>query len=158
MKIQILSGSGVGETKNASFDSALKDIGLHDYNIVSLSSVIPEGAEIVQKDSHNGTYSTGTTVASVMARNTSGHIGNTVSAGLGWCKSDDGGVFVEETESSTSLCSDLIDLSLDECISNRPNKEWHEKMKKIEATEVERRYTTVVVVALYGEIDIGYQS
>lgn len=158
MKIQVLSGSGVGETENASFDSALKDIGLHDYNIVSLSSVIPEGAKIVQNDCHSGTYSTGTTVASVMAKNTSGDIGSTVSAGLGWCESNDGGVFVEETGCSESLCSELIDTSLNECVSNRPNKEWNRKAKKIESTDVRRRYNTVVVVALYGKIGIDYQS
>lgn len=155
MNIEILSSHGTGKTENASFDNALSDINMHDYNLVSLSSVIPEGATIEQNERHNLRYPIGSVVACVMARNTSNKQGKSVCAGLGWCKSESGGVFVEETSASREECSTIIDESLRGCKSNRGDREWNSSGKKIEASKVGEDYTTVVVLALYGGIEIN---
>ncbi len=46
MHIHVGSGTGVGLTKMAAFDAALNDIGIANYNMLRLSSVIPPQAEI----------------------------------------------------------------------------------------------------------------
>ncbi len=45
MKIKVTYGIGEGATKLAAFDRALFDAGIANYNLIKLSSVIPENSE-----------------------------------------------------------------------------------------------------------------
>ena len=49
MNIQVASGTGKGHTKLAAFDSALIHIGLANYNLIRLSSIIPPRSKITVK-------------------------------------------------------------------------------------------------------------
>lgn len=46
MVIQVAAGTGKGHTKLAAFDAALHEAGVHNYNLIRLSSIIPPGSEI----------------------------------------------------------------------------------------------------------------
>ena len=48
MEIQISGGTGTGPTKLAAFDAALRTIGIANYNLIRLSSVIPSGSQLVE--------------------------------------------------------------------------------------------------------------
>jgi arginine decarboxylase len=50
LTIQVVGGVGFGPTKLAAFDSALREAGIADRNLVPLSSIIPVGANVVQAD------------------------------------------------------------------------------------------------------------
>ena len=41
MTIYIASGVGIGKTPLSAFDAALKDAGVYNFNLITLSSVIP---------------------------------------------------------------------------------------------------------------------
>jgi arginine decarboxylase len=46
MLIKISSGVGTGPTALGAFDAALRNAGIENYNLISLSSVIPPAAEL----------------------------------------------------------------------------------------------------------------
>jgi pyruvoyl-dependent arginine decarboxylase (PvlArgDC) len=43
---------GIGRTELSAFDAALANVGIGDYNLLPLSSVIPLGAELVEQDAY----------------------------------------------------------------------------------------------------------
>src|SRR5687768_17810218 len=47
LTIQVVSGVGFGPTKLAAFDAALREAGIADRNLLTLSSIIPAGSKIV---------------------------------------------------------------------------------------------------------------
>ena len=50
MQIHVGSGIGFGPTRMAAFDSALNELGIANYNMLRLSSIIPPNSEIVVHD------------------------------------------------------------------------------------------------------------
>jgi len=59
MKIHITQGVGEGKTKVSAYDAGLRDAGIHNYNLLYLSSVIPDNTELVKakpepKDNEHG--------------------------------------------------------------------------------------------------------
>ena len=48
-EIRLSTGVGVADTSLAAFDAALYEAGIGNFNLLPLSSVIPPGADIVQK-------------------------------------------------------------------------------------------------------------
>ncbi len=97
MEIQIISAIGAGKTSLASFDCALQNAGVSNYNLIPLSSVIPPNSKIspIQK------YTTpeedfGKRLYVVKAEHRSDEVGQCIGAGIGWYQLDDGrGFFVE---------------------------------------------------------------
>src|SRR5688572_29196997 len=47
MKINVVAAVGRGQTLLSSFDDALYRCGVHNFNLLALSSVIPPGSEII---------------------------------------------------------------------------------------------------------------
>lgn len=50
MQIHIGYGTGAGPTKLAAFDASLNDVGIANYNMLRLSSVVPPNSQIVLHD------------------------------------------------------------------------------------------------------------
>ena len=50
MKIQVASGTGTGPTKMAAYDAALNEMGVANYNLIRLSSIIPPKTKVVPVD------------------------------------------------------------------------------------------------------------
>jgi pyruvoyl-dependent arginine decarboxylase len=105
MPIELVWGTGSARTELGAFDAALSGANVHNYNLVELSSIVPEGATIERVGAlEPGRWTTGDLVAVVLASNTSTTEGERVAAGLGWELGAEGGVFMEATAPSREAC------------------------------------------------------
>ena len=48
MQIRVAAATATGATPLAAFDRALQQVGVHDLNLIPLSSVVPAGASVVR--------------------------------------------------------------------------------------------------------------
>jgi arginine decarboxylase len=100
--IRIAWGTGRGPTALAAYDAALAEAGVHDYNLVRLSSVIPDGPAIEEVGTAPDLGPAGEAlhVVEASARGDSGP----QSAVLAWARSPEGpGVFYEAGESADAV-------------------------------------------------------
>ena len=74
-KCFLTKGVGVHENKLVSFELALRDAGIERFNLVSVSSIMPSGCEIVSKEEALKELKDGEIVFVVMARNESNEDG-----------------------------------------------------------------------------------
>src|SRR6476619_4400762 len=95
LDITIRSGSGSGRTLLSAFDHALQQAGVADFNLVTLSSIIPTGSRIRSVDATlPGGH--GDLLFCVRAQAFAEQAGDIAWAGLGWCVDETGGgLFVE---------------------------------------------------------------
>src|SRR3990172_10239297 len=98
MKITVAAGRGEGSTTLSAFDAALKVAGIHNYNIIKLSSVIPPESNVVVKKWKNSPTEHGKKLYTVMAEIRSDIMKRSIAAGIGWYQTKDNrGVFAEHT-------------------------------------------------------------
>lgn len=125
LNIQVATGIGRGPTKIAAFDAALREAGVHNYNLIYLSSVVPPGSVITTLD--HGKPATpdggwGDRLYVVMANERVDQPGDQAWAGVGWVQQEGGtkGLFVEhEGHSEAQVRKDIKD-SLDSLCAGRP--------------------------------------
>lgn len=99
MDIIITTGNGYGRTPLSAFDAALKHAGAYNYNLITLSSIIPVGATIKIKKFNGPEKEYGYQLYVVKAEMRSRESGKYIGAALGWFQQLDGrGVFVEHEE------------------------------------------------------------
>lgn len=153
MDIQLVWGYGSGKTPLGSFDDALSDANIHNYNLVELSSVIPADADVVTAGSlEPGRWDVGDPVAVVLAKNTSTVADSTIAAGLGWQQAAQGGVFMENEADSAEACRRRLENNLQDAESVRDwewDPEHHTKVVEQTIDDV----GTVIVAAVYGPLD-----
>lgn len=119
-RITVRTGSGTGRTRLSAFDRALGEAGVADYNLVTLSSVIPERSAVVRADeSLAGRH--GDRLWCVLAQASAEQHGEVVWAGLGWAidRRTAGGVFVEHRSGSEDALRAKIALSLEDMCAAR---------------------------------------
>lgn len=152
MEIEIVWGSGEGNTLLSAFDSALMTAGIHNYNLVELSSVIPQDAVVVRSGTHNQTWDVGTLVGVVLAEKESSIECDTIAAGIGWKTATEGGIFFEATGESRENVETRLKRGLKTARENRETWEWDtgNEIKIIEHT-VEHT-GAVIVSAIYRPI------
>ena len=97
MRIEVVLGTGIGETTLSAFDAALCLMGIGNYNLITLSSIVPPKSEIVRVKKHKALESEwGNKLFVVKADIRSEMAGNSIAAGLGWYQWENGrGMFVE---------------------------------------------------------------
>jgi len=93
MKVSITSGRAEGPTKLNAFDNALLDAGIGDINLITVSSMLPTGTEIVELPK----FKAGDMVNCVLAYESSDREGDLISAVVAAATSDDFGCVVENT-------------------------------------------------------------
>ncbi|GAB3685653.1 pyruvoyl-dependent arginine decarboxylase [Salinarchaeum chitinilyticum] len=150
--IRIIWGTGRGPTALAAYDAALAEAGVHDYNLVQLSSVIPAGPAIEEVGTAPdlGPAGEGLTVVEASARGDSGP----QSAVLAWARSPEGpGVFYEagESEPADEVQAEAkagIEAGLD--LRDREYGEPRFRTVSIDADSAEG-YAAAVAIAAYGE-------
>src|SRR5579872_6959074 len=100
LKIILSTGAGTGSTRLSAFDAALHDAGVFNYNLIHLSSVIPQNANIVKEKFHTKPGEHGHKLYCVIAEIRSSEKGKYIGAALGWyqTQSDKKGIFVEQME------------------------------------------------------------
>jgi arginine decarboxylase len=122
MRIQLVSGAGSAPTQLAAFDAALVDAGISNYNLITLSSVIPAGAEIIETDEKpqlSGSW--GDRLYQVMAAAEAAALNAEAWAGVGWVVNEETGqgLFVEHHGHSRDEVERDITSSLAAMVSRR---------------------------------------
>lgn len=119
LDITIRTGTGSARTLLAAFDSALLAAGVANFNLITLSSVIPPRSRVrVVDEPLAGGH--GDRLFCVMAAAYADHPGQTAWAGIGWTTdATTGGLFVEHTAGSEGELDELIHLSLADMSAGR---------------------------------------
>ena len=140
--IRIVWGTASGPTAMASYDAALAAANVGDYNLVSVSSVIPADAtiEAVGEAASLGPAGERLTVVEARATVEPGAAGP-AAACLGWSREPDGpGIFYEASGTDPGAVRDRRSWAFDD--GGR---------RAVTADTDPETYTTAVVLAVYGE-------
>lgn len=157
MNIYLVTAIGYGKTLLSSFDSALFDAGISNYNLIVLSSVIPPGTKIIKKKYSTPVTEYGHRLYVVMSDNRSQDTGKYIGSALGWYQQPDGrGVFVEHHTSQNSkaaVSSRLkkdVEMSLSDLCHQRKYSFTPKMVNiKMSITKVTDKPTSVLVIAVY---------
>lgn len=157
------AGSGAGNTTLSAFDAALKPAGIHNYNIIKLSSVIPPGSEVVIEKWKNSPTEHGKKLYTVLAEIRTDQLGRSIAAGIGWYQSEDGrGVFAEQhdiienlnaKEAERNVAKKLRATVRDLCANRNYPFRKKNYQTLITSAEVKNRPTCVLVAAVYQSQD-----
>lgn len=99
MEILLTTGKGEGKTPMSAFDAALKDAGIHNFNLIYLSSIIPPRTKIKFDKIKTNSKEWGNRLYIVKSEMRSRQSGQHIGAALGWYQWKDGrGIFVEHEE------------------------------------------------------------
>lgn len=151
--IRVVWGTGTGPTSTAAYDAALADANVHNYNLVTVSSVVPADASVTAVGTAPDLGPAGNRLTVVEAHaNAAGP--QTVSAALGWATGPGPGLFYEsagktdaddvETRVRAGLAAGaaLRDWSLDE-----------PTVRRTTLTAATGEYASAAVLAVYGDSD-----
>ncbi|MDR9380839.1 MAG: pyruvoyl-dependent arginine decarboxylase [Natronomonas sp.] len=152
-RIRIVWGTAAGPTAMASYDAALAAANVHNYNLVSVSSVIPANAEIEVVGEAPDLGPPGERLTVVEGRSTiaPGNVEPAV-ASLGWSREANGpGIFYETSGTDPDAVRSRIDAGL---AAGRELRDWafeDDGRRTVVAESSPNRHTTAVVLAVYGE-------
>ena len=149
MDIEVVWGTGEGQTSLSAFDAALAAAGIHNYNLVTLSSVIPPDATVVSTGTHDRRWEVGEMMGVVLARTESTVAGETVAAGLGWATATEGGVFFEATAESADTVETLLTRGVRTAQAEREDWHWSGDIETQTAQHTVERSGATVVSAVY---------
>ncbi len=115
LHIEVGGGTGHGPTEIAAFDAALRTIGVGNYNLIRLSSVIPAGSQVTAPPkplTPPGQW--GDRLYVVYAEQRTGLVGDQAWAGVGWIQDPHlgHGLFVEHEGRSEAKVRSDVELSL----------------------------------------------
>lgn len=154
MHVRIAWGTGTAPTETASYDAALADATVHNYNLTHFSSVLPEGTTVEPVGSAPPLGPVGGALRVVQARATVDG-GSRAAAGLAWAQTPSGKGLLYESAGETD--AETIGQRLDEGISHgRELRDWPferagQRVVSVDANDGE--YATAVVVAAYGDAE-----
>ncbi|WP_265108946.1 pyruvoyl-dependent arginine decarboxylase [Halosolutus halophilus] len=151
--IRVVWGSASGPTAMASYDAALADAGVENYNLVPVSSVIPAGVDVEAVGTAPDLGPAGDRLTVVEARATTAEPGR-VSAALAWAQSiDDGpGLFYE---TAGEMDGEDVERRVREGLAaGQELRDWAfgDPRVAVESAPAESgTHTTALVLAVYGE-------
>ena len=158
MEIKVVCGVGSGRTILSAFDSALKDAGVYNYNLVTLSSIIPPGSKVDKiRRYETPPEEYGHKLYVVKAELRSEEVGKFIAAGIGWYQIEDGrGIFVEHEikgETKVAVESEInlrIKNSLKDLAKFRRIKLDESRIKfAMSLTQIKDHPTCVLALAVY---------
>jgi arginine decarboxylase len=151
--IRVVWGGATGPTEMAAYDAALAAAGIADYNLVTVSSVVPAEAELAVVGEAPDLGATGNRLTVVQSRaDRPPGADEPAVAGLGWARSRSGrGLFYEATGASAFAVRTEIEEGL---AAGRALRDWtfqtEEVLVRQTAPEPDS-HTTQVVCATYGQ-------
>lgn len=153
--VRVVWGTATGPTATASYDAALAEANVHDYNLVTVSSVLPADArvEVVGEAPDLGPAGEGLTVVQGRATLAPGADG-TAAAALGWSRSVEGpGIFYEAGGTDPDAVRKRVEDGLEHGRSLRADRRWdgEDGLRLVTADSDPDRYVTALVLAVYGE-------
>lgn len=153
LHIRVVRGTGTGPTDVASFDAALADAGVHDYNLARLSSVVPPGATVEAVGTAPALGPVGGRLWTVQARTTTAGPGRAAAA-LGWAVGSDGGVFYEAGDAEDEAAArEQVTAGLAAARELRDRALPEERLESTAFDVPAGTYGTAVVLAVYGEAE-----
>ena len=147
--IRIVWGTASGPTALSSFDAALAEAGVHNYNLVTLSSVIPADPEIEVVGTAPELGPVGEELHVVESSATAAP-GERAAAGIGWARSESGrGIFYEVDGTDPEQVRAEIETGL---AAGRELRDWAfvEEDVVVRSVDAEEEHATAVVCAVYG--------
>lgn len=152
--VRVVWGVGTAATAVASYDAALAEANLHDYNLLPVSSVLPEGASVEVVGRAPDLGPAGGLLPVVQARVTAREPAE-LAAGLGWVEADgDSGVVYEAAgETDVETIRDRLRSGLAEAADLRDWTPVDPAIKTVSTTATPDEFTTVIVLAAYGRSD-----
>lgn len=145
--IQIVWGTGNGPTELAAYDTALAAAGVHNYNLLTLSSIVPPSCSVIEVGTARDLGPIGGQLRVVEAKTITSR--GTATAGLGWTIGEKGGVFIEtHNAGSTTEAKQEIQDGIDTAIELR---DWSftTREERIVSAPVADEYAAAVVLAIY---------
>ena len=119
LRITVRTAIGSGRTPISAFDDALHAANVADFNLITLSSVVPPRSDVVLTDEPLAAEH-GDKLYCVIATANAELRGESAWAGLGWVYDEElGGLFVEHHSGSQESVEELIDLSLEDMARRR---------------------------------------
>ena len=159
MNIYLISGVGEGKTKLSAFDTTLYHMGIYNYNLLILSSVIPTHATVVEVPKYQPPANQwGHKLYVVKSDIRSDIKGQFIGAALGWYQAEDDkrGIFVEFEDSGKSAAAveqkitrNITNCILDMCLTRGFPADPTKIMKRISITQVKGKPACALVVAAY---------
>ena len=147
--IYITYGTGEGLTELSAFDKALFDAGIGNYNLIKLSSVIPENSQIVVKKISWNQKEQGYKLYVILSECIETTIGKEAWVGLGWIQDETGkGLFIEIKGLSKEEVKKLIDDSLKNMQEYRPER-YGKINYKLVGIKCEGKPVCAVVAAVF---------
>lgn len=150
VEISITVGTGDGPNPLAAFDRALHDAGIANFNLVVLSSVIPPGSTILQKQACLNEDDWGARLYVVLARREEAQESAQAWAGIGWVQDEETGkgLFVEHDGGSRNEVEIMIEESLESMVTYRSTSFGPPQMA-VTGTECRDRPVCALVAATY---------
>lgn len=147
MKIDIVWGKSEGKTLLSAFDKALLQAGIHNFNLIPLSSVIPQNSVVEEVGVYRSSNEIGKIQYVVMSSYSSKKSNITISAGLGWVQTEQGGLFIESKgEFSQEECEEEITEGLREMLDARS---WRGEIKMKVISHRVKELASIIVAAVY---------
>ena len=147
MEIKIVWGESEGQTLISSFDKALLKAGIHNFNLIYLSSIIPQEAEVREVGSYKSNHKIGDILHVVISTISSDRVGAQISAGLGWVKTKEGGLLFESKGLfGPQECKEEIIKGLSEMMAARG---WEGEIKTKIISHKVKKIANVTVAAVY---------
>ena len=151
--IHVAGGVGVAPTEMAAYDAALADANLHNYNLMTVSSVIPADAELAVVDEAPDLGPAGNKLTVVQGKVVAEPDSDIerIATGIGWATGPGPGLFYEAHGVDPAAVEHEIRCGLDAGCELR---EWTITDHDIELSTVEPRtgsYTAAVMLAAYGD-------
>ncbi len=150
--IRVVWGSARAPTAMASYDAALAEANVHNYNLVQVSSVIPQDTSVEAVGAAPDLGPAGEQLTVVEARKTV--VDGRAVAGLGWATEPSGrGIFYETSGTDPEGVRSDLDRGLD---AGQELRDWQftDRGQKIVAAQSDAgdgEYTTAIVLAVYGK-------
>ncbi|WP_049900942.1 pyruvoyl-dependent arginine decarboxylase [Natrinema altunense] len=151
--IRVVWGAASAPTAMASYDAALAEAGVENYNLVSVSSVIPAGVDVEAVGTAPDLGPAGDRLTVVEARATAAGPGR-VSAALAWAQSVDNGPGLFYETAGEMDREDVERRVREGLAAGQELRDWAfaDPRVAVESRQAESGdYTTAVVLAVYGE-------
>ena len=151
MNVRVVWGTASGPTKLSSYDAALAEAGVENYNLVSVSSILPADAEVEVVGTAPDLGPAGHRLTVVEARATAAGP-TSVAAALGWADGNGPGLLYEAAgEIDESDARERVRQGL---AAGKELRDWNFENERIESVTAEAEpetYVTAVVLAVFGE-------
>ncbi|MFB6118804.1 pyruvoyl-dependent arginine decarboxylase [Halosegnis sp.] len=149
--IRVVWGTGAAPTAMAAYDAALADAGVADYNLVTVSSVVPAGASVepVGTAPELGAVGDRLTVVQARAATRPGDE-QPACAGLAWAVGREGGLFYEASGTNPADVRATVQdgLAAGERLRDWPIERRNDRVAVAEADSTDHR--AAAVLAVYG--------